>query len=66
MELWINKNYACVNGNEVQIDSSNAKVAPIIRNDRTMLPIRFVAEFIGAYVGWNGTEKSILIVYPKE
>jgi len=66
VELWINKNYAYVNGKKVQIDSSNAKVTPIIKNDRTMLPIRFVAESIGAYVNWYQADKSILIVYPKE
>jgi hypothetical protein len=66
VELWINKNYAYVNGKKVQIDSSNAKVTPIIKNDRTMLPIRFVAESIGAYVNWCQADKSILIVYPKE
>ena len=66
IELWINKNYAYVNGNKVQIDSSNSKVTPIIVNSRTMLPIRFVAESIGAYVGWYPADKSVLIVYPKE
>ncbi|MCI4464167.1 MAG: hypothetical protein JHC30_08430 [Caldisericum sp.] len=55
-----------INGKKVQIDSSNAKVTPIIKNDRTMLPIRFVAESIGAHVNWYQTDKSILIVYPKE
>jgi hypothetical protein len=66
IELWIDKNYAYVNGNKVQIDSSNSKVTPIIVNSRTMLPIRFVAESIGAYVGWYPVDKSVLIVYPKE
>lgn len=66
IELWINKNYAYVNSKKVQIDSQNPKVAPIIKNGRTMLPIRFVAESIGAYVGWYSSDKSILIVYPKE
>jgi hypothetical protein len=66
VELWINKNYAYVNGKKVQIDSSNAKVTPIIKNDRTMLPIRFVAESIGAYVNWYQADKNILIVYPKK
>lgn len=63
IELWINKNYAYVNGKKVQIDSSNPKVTPVIMNGRTMLPIRFVAESIGAYINWNDKEKSILIVY---
>ena len=33
-------------------------VAPIIRNDRTMLPARFVAESLGATVIWNAAEPS--------
>ena len=66
IELWINKNYAYVNGKKVQIDSQNSNVKPIIMNSRTMLPIRFVAESIGAYVGWYPADKSVLIVYPKE
>jgi len=66
VELWINKNYAYVNGKKALIDSSNPKVTPIIMNDRTMLPIRFVAESIGAYINWYPADKSILIVYPKQ
>lgn len=66
IELWIDKNYAYVNGKKVQIDSSNSNVKPIIMNSRTMLPIRFVAESIGAYVGWYPVDKGVLIVYPKE
>jgi len=66
IELWIDKNYAYVNGKKVQIDSSNSNVKTIIMNSRTMLPIRFVAESIGAYVGWYPADKGVLIVYPKE
>lgn len=36
-------------------------VAPIIRNDRTMLPARFVAEELGAKVSWNETERKVTI-----
>jgi hypothetical protein len=51
---------------KMQIDSSNSKVRPVIINSRTMLPIGFVAESIGAYVGWYPADKSVLIVYPKK
>ncbi|MCQ2911430.1 MAG: copper amine oxidase N-terminal domain-containing protein [Clostridia bacterium] len=34
-------------------EKSNLDVAPIVRNDRTMLPIRFVAENLGAKVEWS-------------
>ena len=36
-------------------------VAPIIRNDRTMLPARFVSENLGAKVAWNEDEKKVTI-----
>lgn len=36
-------------------------VAPIIRNDRTMLPIRVVAEALGATVTWNDSLKQVTI-----
>lgn len=36
-------------------------VAPIVRNDRTMLPARFVAESLGADVSWDGVKKEVKI-----
>ena len=53
IELWIGKNKARVNGREVPVDSSNAKVVPLIVGGRTMLPMRFVAENLGCTVEWN-------------
>ena len=35
--------------------------APVIRNERTMLPARFVAEALGASVAWNGAEQKVKI-----
>lgn len=52
------------------IDSKTAKAfnedveldaAPIIRNERTMLPARFVAENLGATVDWNADTQTVLI-----
>ncbi len=37
-------------------------VAPLFRHDRTMLPIRFVAEALGAKVGWEETGVDLGIV----
>ena len=36
-------------------------VAPVIRNDRTMLPARFVAENLGANVEWDGAARKVSI-----
>lgn len=37
-------------------------VEPIIRNDRTMLPARFVAENLGASVAWYGDERMVTVI----
>ena len=54
--LTINSNAATVSGKTVYND-----VAPIIENDRTMLPARFVAENLGATVSWDDNEKCVTI-----
>ncbi|MGC9001012.1 copper amine oxidase N-terminal domain-containing protein, partial [Caldisericum sp.] len=66
IELWIGKNTATVNGITKPIDSTNSKVVPEIINGRTMLPLRFVAENLGADVQWDGTTKTITITYQGE
>ena len=35
--------------------------APVIRNGRTMLPIRFVVEALGGTVGWDETQQEVAI-----
>ena len=63
LELWIGKSAAAVNGKSALIDSTNAKVVPEIINGRTMLPLRFVAENLGATVGWDQSTQTITITY---
>lgn len=46
------------NGKYYTLDS-----APIILNNRTMLPIRFVVEYFGGSVSWNATTKTVTITY---
>jgi hypothetical protein len=64
LELWIGKNQARVNGRYVLIDATNAKVVPLIVSGRTMLPVRFVAEQLGADVQWEAATKTITITGP--
>lgn len=62
--LKINNPVATVNGAEKQIDSENNKVVPYINADnRTMVPVRFIAESIGAEVEWEPNAKMIRISY---
>ena len=60
--LWIGKPQAQVNGKTVWIDEKNHKVTPIIIDNRTMVPLRFVAESLGLTVGWNPIYREIYLV----
>ncbi len=52
-----------VSGSDVSvIDKDNASVTPIIINDRTLVPIRFIAEAFGAAVKWDGATQTAEIV----
>ncbi len=63
IELWIGKPQAKVNGTTKWIDDANHKVVPEIINGRTMIPLRFVAENLGATVDWNQDTKTVTITY---
>ena len=49
VKLTVGSNTAYINGEAVAID-----VAPINRNNRVMLPVRFLADTFGAEVAWDG------------
>lgn len=65
LKLVIGRSNALVNGKSTPIDSTNAKVVPQILNSRTMLPLRFVAEGLGADVQWEPSTQTITITYPQ-
>jgi len=56
IELWIGSNMANVNGVKMELD-----VAPVIINQRTMLPLRFIGENLGLNLIWDGTTQTIEI-----
>lgn len=62
IELWIGKSTARVNGAAIPIDPANPQVVPVIYRNRTMLPLRFVAENLDATVQWNPADSSITVV----
>lgn len=65
IELWISKNTARVDGVFVLIDPENPEVKPLILPPgRTMLPFRFIAEQLGAGVGWDPVKREVTITYP--
>lgn len=56
LELFIGRPVVVVNGQERPIP-----VAPIIREGRTYLPARFVAEAVGYQVGWDSRKQNVVI-----
>ncbi|WP_010251980.1 stalk domain-containing protein [Acetivibrio cellulolyticus] len=58
IKLWIDKTESIVGTEKKALD-----VAPAIIKERTMLPLRFVTENLGATIEWNDTEKKITIRY---
>ena len=59
--LTIGSKAAKVNGKTVQND-----VAPLIKNDRTMMPIRFIAESLGADVEWDPDFRIVTVTLDKK
>ena len=60
IRLQIGKNFASVNNKKIVIDT-----APIIDHGRTMVPVRFISEALGAEVVWDDATKTVTIIYPK-
>ena len=57
IDLTVGKTGMVVNGMEKETDS-----APVIRNGRTLLPVRSLIEALGGSVSWNGTTRVTTVV----
>jgi len=58
VQMWLGQRGVMVNGVADEMD-----VVPEVRNGRTLIPLRFVAEFLGAQIEWIGSQRMIVIVY---
>jgi uncharacterized protein YbbC (DUF1343 family) len=56
VNLTIGSNTAAVNGVEVIMDTE-----PVIKNDRTMVPLRYVGELLGADVDWDDVQRIVIV-----
>lgn len=52
---------AYVDNVKTLIDTSNAGIAPVIKNGRTLVPARFISESFGADVSWNNASSTAVI-----
>lgn len=59
--LMLNNSTAYANNQLTQVDSENTNVVPIVQNDRTLVPVRFIAESFGADVSWDASVQSATI-----
>ncbi|WP_277218348.1 copper amine oxidase N-terminal domain-containing protein [Peptoniphilus vaginalis] len=65
VELVVGETSAKVQGNKVAIDSAG-KVASVLKNNRTYVPLRFVSEQMGAKVDYKQTPKLHIINITKD
>lgn len=61
IQLPVGENKGVVNGEIVPIDKENDKVGTIVLNDKTYLPVRFIAENLNASVDYNPSLKKTTI-----
>lgn len=52
---------AYANGAKTMVDTENPEVQPIVKDDRTLVPVRFIAESFGAEVGWDEATQTVTI-----
>lgn len=60
VQLWIGHAVAKVNGVDVALDTT-----PVIKDGRTMVPLRFVGDSLGVQVGWDGPSRTVVLTTPK-
>jgi len=65
IRLTLNKNTAKVDGKNTVIDSKNSNIAPIIYKNRTLVPMRFIAENLGGEVLWDATLKKATLTFKR-
>ncbi len=58
--LFVGSNNALKGEELIKIDE-NAGVSPVIQNSTTLVPLRFVAETLGAEVSWNSNENTATV-----
>lgn len=61
LALYIGKHYAYRDNIKVKVDQDNDSVVPVIKNGRTLIPLRFVAESFGCDVEYDNATRNITI-----
>lgn len=56
LKMWIGSNRAYVNGQAIMLDTT-----PVIKENSTMVPVRFVSQAFGGEVDWNASTRTVTI-----
>ncbi|MEG2669744.1 MAG: stalk domain-containing protein, partial [Oscillospiraceae bacterium] len=59
--LYENSNVALINGVRKEIDIMNTDITPIEMDDRTLVPVKFVSESLGASVFWDDKTNTVSV-----
>ena len=59
--LFLGSPKTYVMGKETKVDVNNDTVVPFTENDRTLVPVRFIAESFGAKVGWDDATQTVTV-----
>lgn len=62
--LSVDKHTGFVNGKAIKIDNPDNNIKPLIKNGRTMVPVRFIAESFGMDVLWEESTKTVTLLSP--
>ncbi len=57
--LKVDNPNAFARGAKTYVDTSNLDIKPIVQNGRTLVPVRFISENIGATVSWNDATQTV-------
>ncbi|QOR36843.1 trypsin-like peptidase domain-containing protein [Clostridium sp. 'deep sea'] len=63
--LYVGSTQALVENTAVPVDTTVSSTKPIISNNRTLVPVRFVSEKLGAYVAWNSSTQTVSMKFNK-
>ena len=61
IKLFVGSPNAYVDNDIVKIDPNDANVTPIIIDDRTLVPVRFIAESFGMKASWDDATRKITL-----
>lgn len=59
--LYLGNSHAIINNYQRSIDSTNPNVKPVLKNNRTLVPVRFISESWGAEVNWESRTGTVTI-----